>query len=426
MSHSLERNQQNATVLTVVDSDQPVEPTPRKPERLREIDLLRATAVCLMAVTHGIFHMGYTPAWASYISQAGVYFCYAGFLMAFALAQGVTADGAAANPARRRKRLLQLAGFALLAYYCVALGAYKDEIFNKTSNAAILQAGGTPLAGSSPLVNLLRLATLLTVPKAGDYFLCFVLFLAVIAIWPKLPSAVQRRPWQAMGASLLLFAGAISLSWKYPYTVEMTGTLAPIQGWWLMTIGMNAGSRVFPLFTYAPLLTAGIIAGGSYLHSENRQDWLDRVSAFSIAGAVITALISFAFWPPPLLKSDGPLALSTAVLPGAQPGIIYLVGATCWSLLICALFARLLAARSAVHDWPVTRFLTFTGQNSLWIIVWQYVWIVLGVRILHPQVGNSRAILFLFTMVVLPPFVVHVLKSVRSTNRPGFTRVTDR
>ncbi len=413
MTNRVEGNRHNLPELTVISGSSSEQSPTRKPERMREIDLLRAAAICLMALTHGIFHMAYAPSWAYYISQAGVYFCYAGFLMAFALAQGVTADSGAANPGRRRKRLIQLAGFALLAYYCVALGAYKDEIFHHSSNAAILRGGGTPIDGSSPLVKLVRMATLLTVPKAGDYFLCFVLFLVVIAIWPKLPANIQRRPVHAMAGSFMLFAGAIALSWAFPYTVEMTGRLAPIQGWWLMTIGLNGGSRVFPLFTYAPLLTAGIIAGGSYLHSSNRQDWLDRVTAGAIAVALITALLSYAFWPPPYVMLEGPLALSTAVLPGAQPGILYLVGATAWSLLVCALFARMLLLWPTAHQWSVTRFLTFAGQNSLWIIVWQYVWIVLGIRILHPETGATRASLFLVTMVLVPPFAVYALKAAR-------------
>ena len=395
-------------------------PDEPKRERLSEIDLLRAVAICLMAITHGIFHITYPPNWTYPISQAGVYFCYAGFLMAFALAQGVTADSGAANPAKRRKRLLQLAGYALLAYYCVALGAYKDEIFNTASNAAIIRAGGTPLSGSSPLINFLRLISLLTVPKAGDYFLCFVLFLAVIACWPGLPATVQRYPTKAMIVAVGLFGIGIAVSWMFPYTVEMTGRLAPVQGWWLMIIGLNAGSRVFPLFTYAPLLTAGLIAGGSYVKCNNRQDWLDKVTAGALGCIVVTGLLSVAFWPPPYTAAEGPLALSTAVLPGAQPGVIYLIGATAWSLLVSALFARLLTAKPAFRSTAVFRFLQYAGQNSLWLIVWQYVFIVIGTKLLHPEAGTMRTVVFLTAMVLIPPLMVYVVKSsavlVRPTN----------
>lgn len=409
----------DVTDLRLYPTALPDEP---KRERLSEIDLLRAVAICLMAVTHGIFHITYAPNWTYPISQAGVYFCYAGFLMAFALAQGVTAESGASQPRRRRMKLLQLAGYALLAYYCVALGAYKDEIFNSASNAAIIRAGGTPLSGSSPLINILRLVTLLTVPKAGDYFLCFVLFLAVIAVWPGLPAAVQRRPLKAMIVAVVLFGIGIAVSWMFPYTVEMTGWLAPVQGWWLMIIGLNAGSRVFPLLTYAPLLTAGLIAGGSYIKSSNRQDWLDKVTAGALGCIVVTGLLSVAFWPPPFTAAEGPLALSTAVLPGAQPGVIYLIGATAWSLLVCALFARLLAARPTFRSSVVFKFLQYAGQNSLWIIVWQYVCIVIGTKLIHPEAGSVRTGVFLITMVFIPPLVVHMLKVSVAKIRPRNAR----
>jgi hypothetical protein len=342
--------------------------------------------------------------------------------MAFALAQGVTANTGAAQPGKRRIKLLQLAGYALLAYYCVALGAYKDEIFNSASNAAIIRAGGTPLSGSTPLVNILRLITLLTVPKAGDYFLCFVLFLAVIAAWPSLPAAVQRRPVKAMIVAILLFGIGIAVSWAFPYTVEMTGWLAPVQGWWLMIIGLNAGSRVFPLLTYAPLLTAGLIAGGAYVKSSNRQDWLDKVTAGALGCIVVTGLLSVAFWPPPFTAAEGPFALSTAVLPGAQPGVIYLIGATAWSLLVCALFARLLAARPTFRSSAVFKFLQFAGQNSLWIIVWQYVCIVIGTKFIHPETSSLRTVVFLTTMVFIPPLIVYILKGSVAAVRPSSGR----
>ena len=352
---------------------------PKKPNRLVEIDVFRASAICLMGATHGLFWVDAAPVWAQNIAYVGILYCFTAFLVSFGMAQSISVlrgrmdrPGASVETARR-------ALITLGAYYIVALGKYLPEMAH----------AGTVTAG----IGAARILLLADVPKAGSFFLVFVFYTLFAAALGRRFGIPVRHPAVSMGVALVLWAAGLFLATHFAST----------NGYAKLVWGATSGSRTFPLLGYAPLWVLGIWAGKSYYESQNRPRLL---AIWGAAGAVcVTATLLYLAPRVP----DAPAFIGNTV--SSLPQAWGLVGSGGLGLLCFALCGLLLQNRAA--DSPWLKVLVYIGQNSIWIIVWQYIWIQFAGRTLHlGNGGDARTALYALLLVVMPPVSLWITQQI--------------
>lgn len=349
------------------------------PGRLPEIDWFRALAICYMGLTHGEFHMENPPSWAATLAMGGIYFCYVGFLMSFGMAQAIICHRGLLLRPERKKRFLRQAGMILLGYYLIAFGG----------NYMVLTHLPRGQLGSAVLHMLL----LLNVPKAGDFFLSFLLYLLLILTFPKIVNILIDNPVVA-----LLGASGMTLVGNFLARHTPTG----VSGWWKMVFGVQPGARTFPVFGYAPLLVFSILLGWSYIHAQNRQRWVRTVLLVALLVAVGGNLLR-------RLAVTEPWRSLAALTP--VPGLLYLLAAGAVATVVfCGM--SLLRQRLSTLDTAIPgRFLNFVGRHSFWIIVWQYLWIGLLMDALNLSITTQLAtVIYLLAIVFLPPLSLFLVQ----------------
>ena len=63
---------------------------------------------------------------------------------------------------------------------------------------------------------------------------------------------------------------------------------------------------------------------------------------------------------------------------------------------------------------PVNVFLTYVGQNSIWIIVWQYTWIQVFSRLAPiPRFSSLPILPYIAAVTLLPPATLHLAQRLR-------------
>ncbi|CEK15920.1 hypothetical protein CWRG_01315 [Chthonomonas calidirosea] len=350
---------------------------PTASNRLPEIDWFRALAICYMGLTHAEFHMDNPPSWAARLAMGGIYFCYVGFLMSFGMAQAIIRYRGLLLRPEGKARFLRQAGMILLGYYLIAFGGNYEML--------------AELPRSQLAPTILHMLLLLNVPKAGDFFLSFLLYLLLILAFPNLVSFIATRP----GRALL---GAMGLNILGNLLARHAPTA--FSGWWKMVFGVQPSARTFPIFGYAPLLVFSIWLGWSYVHSKNRRRWVGiallAALPVAIGGNLLCATASQEPW--------HRLAVLTPV-----PGLLYLLSASAvGTAVFCGVsFLRMLLP--SLNASVLGRFLNFVGRHSFWIIVWQYLWIGFLMDALTLSITSSVATAsYLLSIVFLPPLSLYL------------------
>jgi hypothetical protein len=258
-------------------------------------------------------------------------------------------------------------------------------------------------------VFVLRLLLLVDVHGAGEFLLSFVLFLGVAAaLGPRLRWLLQN-PWWLLGLAL---AAHLVGQWLGPLAVPTNMT-----SYWRLLFGAQWGaSRPFPVFPYAPLLAAGMLLARSYLATQDRRRWAAIYLKSSIILFTVVALLSL------FVSRESPVHWARLE---PIPGLGFLI---CSGALAAAIFA--LCVRYFAYEDPTAhvvsakepatagevislpaRFLIYVGRNSIWIIVWQYVCIQLGLKAIYPLHDNDLAFaLFLAGMIMMPPSILYCMQ----------------
>ncbi len=341
-------------------------------KRLPEIDLFRAFAILYMGITHGVFHMPKAPRWAVILSSGGIFFCYIGFLLAFAMAQAIIEEHGSLRRPGGRRRMMTQTWMILLGYYLIAFGGNLDMLTHHSWKTII------------------RMALLQDVPKAGDFFLSFLIYILLILTIKPLMSWIIRRP-------LAAFMISIFLNLAGNFFAHITAPAA-ISGWWKIVFGAAYGARTFPVLGYTPLFVIGVWIGWSYIKAPSHRNWAATVLPFSFSALLLSSLLSWGI---------GLTVWKTASSLQPIPGMIYIITAAASGItLFCVV-----SLASVDRDWPgvspAGKFLNYVGRNAFWIIVWQYLWIGAGEEKLHlaKSLGTTA---FLLTMMFLPPLFLSI------------------
>lgn len=351
------------------------------PKRLPEIDWFRALAIGYMGVTHGEFHMASPPQWAAILALGGIYFCYVGFLMSFGMAQAIIFDRGLLLQPEGKARFLRQAGMILLGYYLIAFGG-NLQWFLQMPKHQILSVVG-------------QMLLLLNVPKAGDFFLSFLLYLLLILALPPLIKGLIQRPVLSLSAAVALNMGGNLLA-LHP--------LPLVEGWWKMLLGASPSARTFPVFGYAPLFVYSILLGWSYYQALDKPRWCQHLLVVALPIALLGNLLrSFCLHFPDTTTLHSLAALSPL------PGLLYLVSASATATTIFCLISLICCRWASANSGPFTRFLTYVGRNSFWIIVWQYIWIGFLMDVLRLDIHSHLAtVLYLIFLLFIPPLSLYL------------------
>ncbi len=358
--------------------------------RLTEIDWFRALAICYMGITHGIFHLDTPPNWAKLLAIGGGFFCFPAFMIAFGMAQAIIAQrGSLSRPGGKRK-MLRAALTILAGYYLIAIGG----------NLPLLKT----MHVSTQVHFVLKMLLLLQVPKAGDFFLCFLVYLLAIVAWPKLTTWIMASPAKAMTLSLVVSAAGNLLGrWVPP---------ALFSGWWTIVAG-TIHDRCFPALGDLPFFTAGVWAGGEWLRSANRKQLAHEMLPLQLSLALIAGLACYfmsSFSPAWALPAGQSGWLQNFVqmqwANSPTPGIVYLFAITGTCLTAFFAFAWLVLHEKISAHSAVGRFLGYVGKNSFWVVVWQYLQIGILVDVLHQKFAGTALLPYLLLMLFLPPLLL--------------------
>lgn len=357
----------------------PPAPPKRKSERLPEIDIFRAFAISMMGITHAEmrFPRDIAPNWAFLLRFSGFFFCYIAFLTSFSMSLAISAERGGLDKPGSRGHLLKRALVLLIAYHLVSFGKYAPELLHGT--------------GQERLMHLVNVLTLREVTETGAYFLSFALFLLFVAFCrPALKWSLQN-PIMAMAAAFgLHLIGYRLTEWAIPDAIH---------SYWKLFIGsMELHHRDFAVVLYAPIFVFGLLLGRSYLLSTDRTVWRGRALVIATLVFAITAAISHTLFP----SVRGSITFYEPV-----PSLLHLVGSSCVTVIVFALYGAYAATKRDLFASPVARFLIYVGQNSIWVIVCQYIWMAVALKRLGGQGDSSlRMACLLFSMIVMPPVLL--------------------
>jgi hypothetical protein len=359
-------------------------------ERLLEIDLFRATAILLMGMTHGLFWINRSAKWVEMLAYVGKFYCFTAFLVSFGMSLSIASRRGKLSHFKYRMRTLQRAFLVLIAYYIVAFGRYARDIFD----------GGVIDVTRRVAEYLL----LLTVPKAGDFFLCFFLLLVMVAIVPTLPLLIERNPVLALAASTLTYF----VGYHFSHIV-----VSPVfRSWWKLWFGSTEHIRTFPVSMYFLVFVTGVLLGGLVASGHLRRQLFGRLSLIALPMFIVSTTLGIS------LGRENPAALPVLKFSGHHlsvftlepvPSFLFLVASGSLSVIVfalCTLYVTRFSIDNSTQN-PVERLFIYVGRNSIWIIVWQYVWIQLGARILRiGDESDARTVFFLITMLLVPSLLL--------------------
>lgn len=354
--------------------------------RLPEIDIFRALATCLMGMTHGLFWIGAGAAWTEALAWTGIFFCFTAFLLSFGMSVAILCLRGGLDAPDARRRLVRRALVLLLAYYLVAFGRYAPDVFQGDLGAGVRRC--------------LEFLLLLDIPKAGSFFLAFALFLVLAALLGRRLRTLLDHPALALGGAMAAYGAGCWLA----------GVLPP-SSYGKLFFGATEGARTFPVLPYAPVFVAGLLLGGSYLRSADRRRWLAARGMGWSAALLLGVSIS-------LVVTRTVADFERAISP--VPSLPFLIGSGLLSTLFFVLCAVYGCWGAASPSSPGQRFLVYVGRNSIWIIVCQYLWIQLAARMLGLGGGGGvRTVVYLLTMVFVPPLLLFCAQRVGKAPIPG-------
>ncbi len=341
-----------------------------------------------MAATHGLFWVWLRPYWTYAVSNTGVFFCYILFLFSFGMSIAILCLRGTLDTLSGRMRTLRRAGIVLLAYYAIVTGHYLVSAIN----------GGGARDIAQKLVGYL---VLFNVPKAGDFIVSFILFqLIAVALGRRLRSFMEH-PWLLIGVALLCQRVSMSL-----YAVPVSTVILP---YWRLFFGSEHISRSFPIMGYMPLFVASLLLGKSYLSALDRLLWLRRAFQISLMTAALTLPGDWYYFQ----SGNGLLGMLDPV-----PTLFFLVQGGAMTAALFSLIGLYCQRETFTTKSPLTTFLIYVGQNSIWTIVWQYTWIQMILRVFPIPPHSSLPIPpYIAAVVLLPPASLYLAQRLWRSRR---------